>query len=98
MNKTLKTIAWICLTLGLLGMLVDAGALIAGRTMMANRLVIAQQNAAPDSDNNPQQNQPRQPGNWQPGFRGMMGRGGMMFNYRGGFGGRHFGFPGFFML
>ena len=37
MNKTLKTIAWICLALGLLGMVVDAGALIYGRTLMANK-------------------------------------------------------------
>jgi hypothetical protein len=98
MNKTLKTIAWICLVLGLLGMVVDAGALIVGRTMMANRLVIAEQNNAPANGNNPQLQQPRQPGNWQPGFRGMMGRGGMMFNYRGRFNGGRFGFGGIFLL
>ncbi|MCJ7519795.1 MAG: hypothetical protein MUO42_09020, partial [Anaerolineaceae bacterium] len=39
MNKTLNTIAWICLALGLLGMMVDAGALIFGRRLVADRLV-----------------------------------------------------------
>ena len=35
MNKTVKTIAWICLVLGLLGLAVDAGAFIYGRRMAA---------------------------------------------------------------
>jgi hypothetical protein len=33
MNKTVKTIAWICLVLGLLGTAVDAGVVIYGRQM-----------------------------------------------------------------
>jgi hypothetical protein len=37
MNKTLKTIAWICLALGLLGIFMDAGALIFGRRLAADR-------------------------------------------------------------
>jgi len=37
MNKTLKTIAWICLTLGLLGTTVDAGMLVVGRKLVAVR-------------------------------------------------------------
>ena len=37
MNKTLKTIAWICLALGLLGTAVDAAALIHGRNLIAGR-------------------------------------------------------------
>ncbi len=37
MNKTLKTIAWICLALGLLGTTVDAGILVAGRNLAAAR-------------------------------------------------------------
>jgi hypothetical protein len=37
MNKTLKTIAWICLALGLLGMAVDAGVLIYGRKLAGER-------------------------------------------------------------
>jgi hypothetical protein len=41
MNKTLKIIAWICLALGLLGMVVSAGALIVGRTLLANRQAAA---------------------------------------------------------
>ena len=99
MNKTLKTIAWICLALGLLGMVVDAGALIVGRTMVANRQFIVGQNNEPVTGNNPQFNQPRQPGNWQPGFRDMIGRGGMMFNDRGRFNGGRFGLgAGIFLL
>jgi hypothetical protein len=99
MNKTLKTIAWICLVMGLLGMVVDAGALIVGRTIMSNRLVIAEQNNAPANGNNPQFKQPLQPGNWQPGFRGMMGRGGMMSNFRGRFNGGRIGLgAGIFLL
>ncbi len=37
MNKTLKTIAWICLALGLLGTAVDAGALVFGRKIAGER-------------------------------------------------------------
>ena len=37
MNKTLKTIAWICLALGLLGTAVDAGMLVYGRNLAAVR-------------------------------------------------------------
>jgi hypothetical protein len=37
MNKTLKTIAWICLVLGLMGTVVDAGILVAGIKMAAGR-------------------------------------------------------------
>ena len=37
MNKTLKTIAWICLALGILGMVVDASALVVGRKLMTER-------------------------------------------------------------
>ncbi len=37
MNKTLKTIAWVCLALGLLGMAVDGGAIIYGRKLVAGR-------------------------------------------------------------
>ena len=40
MNKTLKTIAWICLALGLLGMVASASALIVGRTLLANRQAV----------------------------------------------------------
>ena len=40
MNKILKTIAWICLALGLLGMVASAGALIVGRTLLANRQAV----------------------------------------------------------
>jgi hypothetical protein len=39
MNKTLKTIAWVCLVLGLLGMAVDGGALILGHRFVAGRQV-----------------------------------------------------------
>ena len=37
MNKTLKTIAWICLALGLMGTAVDAGMLVYGRKLAAVR-------------------------------------------------------------
>ena len=37
MNKTLKTIAWVCLALGLLGTVVDAGALLYGRKLAGER-------------------------------------------------------------
>jgi hypothetical protein len=37
MNKTLKTIAWICIALGILGTVVDAGLVIYGRSMLAQR-------------------------------------------------------------
>lgn len=37
MNKPLKTIAWICLALGLLGTAVDAGMLVFGRNLAAVR-------------------------------------------------------------
>ena len=33
MNKTVKTIAWICLVLGLLGLAVDLGAYVFGRSV-----------------------------------------------------------------
>jgi len=39
MNKTLKTIAWICLALGLLGTAVDAGLMVAGRNLAAARQI-----------------------------------------------------------
>jgi hypothetical protein len=94
MNKTLKTIAWICLALGLLGMVVDAGAFIVGRTIMSNRQALIASGNGPISGNNPQLNQPR-----QPGFRSMMGRGGMMSNFRGRFNGGRFGLGvGIFLL
>ncbi|MDO9545522.1 MAG: hypothetical protein Q7J07_02085 [Pelolinea sp.] len=35
MNKTVKTIAWICLVLGLLGMAVDVGVYVKGRSLVA---------------------------------------------------------------
>ena len=35
MNKTVKTIAWICLVLGLLGLAVDVGLYVHGRSMVA---------------------------------------------------------------
>ena len=38
MNKTLKTIAWICIALGLLGMAADASALVFDRKLMSERL------------------------------------------------------------
>jgi hypothetical protein len=41
MNKTVKTIAWICLVLGLMGLAVDAGVYMRGRafaTQMAERI------------------------------------------------------------
>lgn len=54
MNKTLKTIAWICLALGLLGMVVDAGALIYGRKLLANRqAAFEEMHAAVESGNTP---------------------------------------------
>ena len=34
MNKTVKTIAWICLVLGLVGTVVDAGVVLRGRQMI----------------------------------------------------------------
>lgn len=37
MNKTLKTIAWICLVLGLLGVAADAVALVYGRMLFEKR-------------------------------------------------------------
>lgn len=37
MNKTLKTIGWICLALGMLGILAGAGAFIIGRQYAADR-------------------------------------------------------------
>ena len=37
MNKTLKTIAWICLALGLMGTAVDAGMLVFGRTLAGEK-------------------------------------------------------------
>jgi len=36
MNKTVKTIAWICLVLGLLGLAVDIGLYVRGRAIVAN--------------------------------------------------------------
>jgi hypothetical protein len=113
MNKTLKTIAWICLALGLLGMVVDAGALIAGRNMMANRLAIAGQNNTPPTGSAPQfgapcqqgtcqqengQQENNQQGKWQQGFGGRFGRGGMMFNFRERFNHGRFGLLGIFAL
>jgi hypothetical protein len=108
MNKTLKTIAWICLVLGLLGMVVDAGVLIAGRNMMANRQVIAGQNNTPSAGSTPQFGAPCQQGtcqqgfgkqgNWQQGFGGRLGRGGMMLNFRGRFNQGRFGLLGIFAL
>lgn len=38
MNKTLKTIGWICLAIGLLGILGDAGAFVIGRRFATERL------------------------------------------------------------
>jgi hypothetical protein len=38
MNKTLKTIGWICLALGLLGIMADFGALVIGRRFADDRL------------------------------------------------------------
>jgi hypothetical protein len=35
MNKTVKTIAWICLVLGLMGIAVDVGAYVYGRSVAA---------------------------------------------------------------
>ena len=35
MNKTVKTIAWICLVLGLLGLAVDVGVYVRGRALAA---------------------------------------------------------------
>ncbi len=35
MNKTVKTIAWICLVLGLLGMAVEVGVYVRGRALVA---------------------------------------------------------------
>jgi hypothetical protein len=35
MNKTVKTIAWICLVLGLLGMAVEVGVYVSARSMVA---------------------------------------------------------------
>ena len=35
MNKTVKTIAWICLVLGLLGVAVDVGVYVRGRALVA---------------------------------------------------------------
>ena len=35
MNKTVKTIAWICLVLGLIGIAVDVGAYVYGRSVAA---------------------------------------------------------------
>jgi hypothetical protein len=37
MNKTLKTIAWICLVLGLMGMVVDVGVLVFSRKLADER-------------------------------------------------------------
>jgi len=37
MNKTMKTIAWICLVLGLLGVAADAAALVYGRALFERR-------------------------------------------------------------
>lgn len=37
MNKTLKTIAWICLVLGLIGVALDVGAFVYGRTLFNGR-------------------------------------------------------------
>ena len=37
MNKTLKTIAWICLALGLMGTAVDAGLLVYGSKLVVKR-------------------------------------------------------------
>ncbi len=54
MNKALKTIAWICLILGLLGTLADAGMLAYGCRLAAERQTAFQ--AIPDTDqagNNP---------------------------------------------
>lgn len=43
MNKTLKTIGWICLALGLLGILADAGALVLGQQWIADRQTAAEE-------------------------------------------------------
>jgi hypothetical protein len=113
MNKTLKTIAWICLALGLLGMAVDTGALVFGRRLVSERqaafnelrsaagsLYIAKdenKDGKPDDDCL-QLQQPGWPGIRQPGFGIQQGRGGMMFNDRGGFNGAPFAGRGVFLL
>ena len=58
MNKTLKTIAWICLALGLMGTAVDAGMLVYGRKLAAERQTAIeaiqdanQSGSAPDGKN-----------------------------------------------
>ena len=54
MNKTLNTIAWICLALGLLGILMDAGALIFGRRLATDRqAAIAEMRASAAKGNTP---------------------------------------------
>ena len=59
MNKPLKTIAWICLVLGLLGTAVDGGMLLYGRKITADRQAIIeaiqteiQSGDIPDAKNN----------------------------------------------
>lgn len=54
MNKTLKTIAWICLALGLLGMVVGAGAFFYGRKLVGERqAAFEEMRAAVQSGNAP---------------------------------------------
>jgi hypothetical protein len=94
MNKTLKTIGWILVALGILGILLDAGALVFGHRLAANRQAVIQQWKG--NDDQPQFNPPQNDGqrNFAPrdgsmprlGSRGgFYNRGGMMRGRPGGF-------------
>jgi hypothetical protein len=58
MNKTLKTIGWICLALGVLGILASAGALVIGRQFTADRqAAIAEVREKTQDNDRPARNQ-----------------------------------------
>ena len=98
MNKTLKTIGWVLVALGILGILADAGALVFGHRLADNRQAFVQQWNG--SNNPPQYNQPQ---NGQREFP-RQGQGGIMprlgprsfFLFRGG--AMRFRPGGFFLL
>ncbi len=102
MNKTVKTIAWICLVLGLLGTAVDVGVYVRGQSLMAQfqeafeagempafqgRFNNAEKDGGVDRDNL-QENAPDRDGEIQ---RGGMLSGGRGFNT---FSNNRSGFPG----
>ncbi len=98
MNKTLKTIGWILVALGILGILADAGAFVLGHRLAANRQALIQQwNGSDDGQ------RPVKPPQYGQGVFPRQGQGGIMprfgmRSYRNGGGFMRFRPRGFFFL